>query len=507
MKPILSFCIPTWNRAQTVFECVRNILNYQGEEIEVVVSNNASTDETLDLLSTIDDKRLKVFSNKDNIRIYNWPLAISRANGMWSALMSDEDVVITENIELFIGLLRKLNKVDVGLVYYRFPPVTLFDFEYTSSNVCESLKLVLFFGGQITGSIVNMRYFQLRNPLEDYGIEPQFYYHLDTARIARLHITKFSLISFGKEEKIQNRTDFIDAGFFGGLGLRYRLKRAEDVLGYISKLDFKEKEIIKLVFSSFYVDCMFLSSLVAMFLTSSDEEYERNFVIKAAKKYYKLSTRDDARNRLQKYIDDLVNIVIRIIGLPYVIEKIQVYQRLMKLYFNGNIECDYRDGVDGKDLNIYEKVYLGDLIFNIHRNFYRDYEKNSMFREMKYVKDSSDYLKFSDTEDMFRLLNYGDYHAVVRYPKLKTIRDSFIRGKAYFLLNDFQNAQKYLEQFIAVIENSKNVADIITGAYSVYSAYDYLAKIAVRNSDYIGEKECLSKRDAFGDILLNRYSI
>lgn len=40
-KPILSICIPTYNRAQFAYAAAKNILDgWAGDEIEVVVSDN-----------------------------------------------------------------------------------------------------------------------------------------------------------------------------------------------------------------------------------------------------------------------------------------------------------------------------------------------------------------------------------------------------------------------------------------------------------------------------------
>lgn len=44
--PILSFCIPTYSRAEKVLKLVYEILRYEGFDIEVVVSDNCSDDGT-----------------------------------------------------------------------------------------------------------------------------------------------------------------------------------------------------------------------------------------------------------------------------------------------------------------------------------------------------------------------------------------------------------------------------------------------------------------------------
>ncbi|MCL2689620.1 MAG: glycosyltransferase, partial [Chitinispirillia bacterium] len=127
-KPLLSFSIPTYNRANRVYECVTRILSYPCDEIEVVVSDNASTDNTLKLLGTIADKRLRVYTNEKNILGLNWPLAVSRATGRFAALMSDEDIVCIENVPFFLNLLEQADLSDIGVVTYNFYPASPYIF-------------------------------------------------------------------------------------------------------------------------------------------------------------------------------------------------------------------------------------------------------------------------------------------------------------------------------------------------------------------------------------------
>jgi glycosyltransferase involved in cell wall biosynthesis len=49
--PLLSICIPTYNRAELLKNCVESIvINYDfDEEVEVVISDNASDDNTLEI--------------------------------------------------------------------------------------------------------------------------------------------------------------------------------------------------------------------------------------------------------------------------------------------------------------------------------------------------------------------------------------------------------------------------------------------------------------------------
>ena len=114
-KIILSICIPTYNRKDSIYECVTKILNnYVYDNIEVIVSDNCSDDGTQDKLIQIEDARFKYYRNNENIKWMNLLKVMSYSNGQYSLLISDEDDVKIENLE---GLLQYLDgRKDISLL-------------------------------------------------------------------------------------------------------------------------------------------------------------------------------------------------------------------------------------------------------------------------------------------------------------------------------------------------------------------------------------------------------
>ena len=102
-KPIISFCIPAYNRGRRLFELVNNILCYQGNEIEVIVLDNLSTDDTSSLLGNISDPRFFYKKNETNIGgIKNPYKAMTLANGEFCFLCLDKDFIRYEYIDELI---------------------------------------------------------------------------------------------------------------------------------------------------------------------------------------------------------------------------------------------------------------------------------------------------------------------------------------------------------------------------------------------------------------------
>lgn len=114
-NPFISFCIPTYNRSKKAYELVKNILNYQEEDIEVVVLDNHSTDDTRLLLSSIEDSRLRVLSNTINIGgILNVFKVIKEATGVYSLLCLDKDLIDYKEIPNLINNLKEDKDIAFG---------------------------------------------------------------------------------------------------------------------------------------------------------------------------------------------------------------------------------------------------------------------------------------------------------------------------------------------------------------------------------------------------------
>jgi len=123
VKPLISICIPTYNRAHYLRDAIESALAQTYPHLEVIVSDNASTDETMDLLATYaDDPRVKVFRNEENVGIHrNFWRAIQRSNGTYLSMLCSDDVLLPDFIDdAYAYLERHRESVDVvyGSVLY-----------------------------------------------------------------------------------------------------------------------------------------------------------------------------------------------------------------------------------------------------------------------------------------------------------------------------------------------------------------------------------------------------
>ena len=187
-NPILSICIPTYNRAKHVFSLVQNILSCQTDEIEVVVLDNCSTDETKKLLSSIYDNRFVFIQNPQNIGgILNTVNVLTLAKGEYALLCLDRDNINNQNILPLIDSLREEN--DVVLGYCTFELI-----EKSSDNVYE----------KGFDSVLNMAYLS-KHP------SGEFFKTAILKKLKKIEEINNNLVKFGFYHDLMNA----EASFFG----------------------------------------------------------------------------------------------------------------------------------------------------------------------------------------------------------------------------------------------------------------------------------------------------
>jgi glycosyltransferase involved in cell wall biosynthesis len=115
-KPLISVVIPARNAGNFLVESIESILNQTYKNIEIIIINDASTDNTAKILSSFKDKRIRVFKNKVRFGVTKSAnLAIVKAKGEFIARMDGDDVSAPKRFEKQVKfLMTHKNVVAVG---------------------------------------------------------------------------------------------------------------------------------------------------------------------------------------------------------------------------------------------------------------------------------------------------------------------------------------------------------------------------------------------------------
>lgn len=105
---ILSICIPTHNRAKETMELIEECLKINARDIEICVTDQNSTDGTVDRVKELKDERIRVVLNDEPmIGYFNMVQSIYNAKGKYALYINDRDILDYKKVNLLIELLRE----------------------------------------------------------------------------------------------------------------------------------------------------------------------------------------------------------------------------------------------------------------------------------------------------------------------------------------------------------------------------------------------------------------
>jgi glycosyltransferase involved in cell wall biosynthesis len=103
--PRLSFIVPAFNRASMIGRALRSVLDQVGDEVEMVVADDASTDGTVEAVKAMDDPRVVLVALPRNVGVCGARnAAIARARGAWLAMLDSDFEMLPGGVARLLAL-------------------------------------------------------------------------------------------------------------------------------------------------------------------------------------------------------------------------------------------------------------------------------------------------------------------------------------------------------------------------------------------------------------------
>ncbi|MFW6295652.1 MAG: glycosyltransferase family 2 protein [Halothece sp.] len=111
--PTISVIICAYNTEKYIAKAIQSALDQTFQDIEIIVVNDASTDQTAQVAKNFSDQRVKVFTLPENsgasvARNY----AIQQAKGEWLALLDSDDWYSPERLETLLEVAEQFKDAD-----------------------------------------------------------------------------------------------------------------------------------------------------------------------------------------------------------------------------------------------------------------------------------------------------------------------------------------------------------------------------------------------------------
>lgn len=122
---MISVCMATYNGEKFIKQQLDSILKQLSEEDELIISDDGSTDRTLDIVNSYSDNRIKVFYNDGKCYTKNFENALRNSKGEYVFLADQDDV-------------WKDNKIDLTKEYLK-----KYDFVYSDAEIVDTNMKVI----------------------------------------------------------------------------------------------------------------------------------------------------------------------------------------------------------------------------------------------------------------------------------------------------------------------------------------------------------------------------
>lgn len=104
---MISVCIATYNGALYIKEQLNSILPQLSDNDEIIISDDHSTDDTLQIIRSINDKRIKIFINQgEKGYTPNFENALQKALGEYIFLCDQDDIWMENKVSYCINELQ-----------------------------------------------------------------------------------------------------------------------------------------------------------------------------------------------------------------------------------------------------------------------------------------------------------------------------------------------------------------------------------------------------------------
>ena len=117
--PAISVCIPTYNGAKYIAQTIESILNQTFTDFEIIVSDDGSSDNTLEIVGSFNDPRIVRIDRLSKVGAEaNWNNAVATASASLVKLVCQDDILYPQCLEVEAQTMNRSENQDVSFCFH-----------------------------------------------------------------------------------------------------------------------------------------------------------------------------------------------------------------------------------------------------------------------------------------------------------------------------------------------------------------------------------------------------
>ncbi|MGE6328965.1 glycosyltransferase family 2 protein [Psychrobacter pacificensis] len=114
-QPLVSIIIPCYNSEKYIEKCIESIINQSYEHIEIVIVDDGSTDNTVEILKTY--KNVRVYSQVNSGACVARNYGLTKCKGYYVKFLDSDDFLNTDSISLQVDFAESLQDMQIAYGY------------------------------------------------------------------------------------------------------------------------------------------------------------------------------------------------------------------------------------------------------------------------------------------------------------------------------------------------------------------------------------------------------
>ena len=137
MEKLISVIINVYNREKFIGKCIESVINQTYKNLEILIINDGSTDNTLKICESYKDERIRIITTENLGLSLSRNVGIDNAKGEYLYFIDSDDFVENDVIEYLYNLCKKYNAKFSTCI-----PLTVFDYNFTVNNKNERIDVL-----------------------------------------------------------------------------------------------------------------------------------------------------------------------------------------------------------------------------------------------------------------------------------------------------------------------------------------------------------------------------